>query len=75
MLIFMVVTLVSIFGPRFGGGLHIAFALLAIGFFQASSNAATFLIILPPLAGKCYWISFYIYLNTKGFDSFWDPNE
>jgi len=57
MLIFMAVTLVSIFWPRFGGGLHIAFALLAIGFFQAFSNAATFLIILP-LAGMgvLYWI-------------------
>ena len=58
MLIFMGVTLVSIFWPRVGGGLHIAAALLAIGFFQAFSNAATFLIILPFIGlGLLYWIS------------------
>jgi len=57
MLVFMVVTLVSIFWPRFGGGLHIFFALLAIWFFQAFSNAATFLIILPLSGmGLLYWI-------------------
>jgi len=56
MLIFMAVTLVSIFWPRIGGGLHIAVALLAIGFFQAFSNAATFLIILPLVGiGLLYW--------------------
>ena len=58
MLIFMGVTLVSIFWPRFGGGLHVVFALLAIGFFRAFSNAATFLIILPFIGlGLLYWIS------------------
>jgi hypothetical protein len=58
MLIFMVVTLVSVFWPRFGGGLHIAFALLAIWFFKAFSNAATFFIILPFIGlGLLYWIS------------------
>jgi len=57
MLIFMGVTLVSIFWHRFGGGLHIAFALLAIWFFQAFSNAAMFLIILPLTGlGLLYWI-------------------
>ena len=56
MLIFMVVTLVSIFWPRFGGGLHIFFASLAIWFFNAFSNAATFLIILPLIGlGLLYW--------------------
>ena len=56
MLIFMGVTLVSIFWPRIGGGLHIGAALLAIGFFQAFSNAATFLIILPLIGlGMLYW--------------------
>ena len=56
MLIFMIVTLVSIFWPRFGGGLHIFFALLAIWFFNAFSNAATFLIILPLIGmGLLYW--------------------
>ena len=57
MLIFMAVTFVSIFWPRIGGSLHIAAALLAIGFFQAFSNAATFLIILPLIGlGVLYWI-------------------
>jgi len=57
MLIFMAVTLISIFWPRFGCGLHIAVALLAIWFFQAFSNAATFLIILPLIGlGWLYWI-------------------
>jgi hypothetical protein len=56
MLVFMVVTLISIFWPRFGGGLHMVFALLAVGFFQAVSNAATFLIILPLFGmGLLYW--------------------
>ena len=56
MLIFMGVTLISIYWPRFGGGLHIIFALLAVWFFQAFSNAATFLIILPLIGlGLLYW--------------------
>jgi hypothetical protein len=57
MLIFVAVTLVSIFWHRFGGGLHVVVALLAIWFFQAFSNAATFLIILPLIGmGLLYWI-------------------
>jgi hypothetical protein len=56
MLIFMSVTLVSISWPRFGGGLHGIFALFAIWFFKAFSNAATFLIILPLVGiGALYW--------------------
>jgi len=56
MLIFMSVTFVSIFWPRFGGGLHIIFALCAIWFFKAFSNAATFLLILPLIGlGILYW--------------------
>ena len=56
MLIFLVVTLVSIYLPRFGGGLHLLVALLAIWFFKAFSNAATFLIILPLIGlGLLYW--------------------
>jgi hypothetical protein len=56
MLIFMGVTLVSISWPRFGGALHWAIALLAIWFFQAFSNAATFLIIMPLVGlGALYW--------------------
>ena len=57
MLLFMGVTLVSIIWPRFGGSLHMFLALLAIWFFQAFSNAATFLIILPLFGmGLLYWI-------------------
>jgi hypothetical protein len=57
MLLFMGMTLISIFWPRFGGGLHVVVALLAIWFFQAFSNAATFLIILPFIGlGLLYWI-------------------
>jgi hypothetical protein len=56
MLIFMGVTLISISWPRFGGVLHIILALLAIWFFQAFSNAATFLIITPLIGlGLLYW--------------------
>ena len=56
MLIFMGVTLVSIYWPRFGGGLHAIIALLAVGFFQAFSNAATFLLIIPLMGiGALYW--------------------
>jgi hypothetical protein len=56
MLIFMGVTLISIFWPRFGGGLHVIFALLAAWFFQAFTNAATFLLITPLIGlGALYW--------------------
>lgn len=56
MLIFMGVTLISILWPRFGGGLHVIFALLAAWFFQAFSNAATFLLIVPLIGiGVLYW--------------------
>lgn len=56
MLIFMGVTVVSIRWHRFGAGLHLVFALLAIWFFQSFSNAATFLIILPLMGiGALYW--------------------
>jgi hypothetical protein len=56
MLIFLGATLISITWPRFGGGLHIIIALLAIWFFHAFSNAATFLIIMPLIGlGLLYW--------------------
>ena len=41
------VTAVAIFWPRVGGGLHIVLALPAVWFFQAFSNAATFVLIIP----------------------------
>ncbi|MCP4544731.1 MAG: hypothetical protein GY832_47130 [Chloroflexi bacterium] len=56
MLVFMGVTLVSIFWSRFGSGLHVILALFAIWFFQSSANAATFLIIAPLIGmGAMYW--------------------
>ena len=58
MLIFMGITLISITYPRFGGGLHVILASLALWFFNAFSNAATFLIILPLVGiGALYWFS------------------
>ena len=57
MLIFMGVTLISIYWHRIGGAFHAILALLAIVFFNAFSNAATFLIILPLLGlGMLYWL-------------------
>ena len=56
MLVFMGVSLVSIYWSRLGGALHVILALLAIWFFNAFSNAATFLIILPFVGlGMLYW--------------------
>jgi hypothetical protein len=56
MLIFMAISLVSIFFPHLGGGLHILFAMFAVWFFQAFTNPALFLLIAP-LAGlsALYW--------------------
>ena len=57
MLIFMGVTLVSISWPRFGGGVHVILALLAAWFFQALTNAATFLLIVPLIGlGVLHWL-------------------
>jgi hypothetical protein len=56
MLIFMGLTLVSISWPRFGGVLHVIFALLAAWFLQAFSNVATFLLVVPLVGiGVLYW--------------------
>jgi hypothetical protein len=56
MLIFMGVTLISIYWLRVGAGLHAVLALLAVWFFQAFSNAATFLLIIPLIGlGALYW--------------------
>jgi hypothetical protein len=56
MLIFMGLALISIYRPRFGGSLHVIISLLAIWFFKAFSNAATFLIIVPLTGlGMMYW--------------------
>lgn len=55
-LIFFIVTLISIFWPRIGGVSHMVFALAAIWFFNAFSNAAVFLLIIPFIGlGFLYW--------------------
>jgi hypothetical protein len=55
-LIFMGVTLFSIYWPRFGSGLHGILALLAVGFFQAFTNPGVFFLILPLIGlGVLYW--------------------
>ena len=56
MLIFLGVTLVSIFWPRLGSGLHVVFALLAAWFFQALTNTVI-LFLIAPLIGIAvlYW--------------------
>jgi hypothetical protein len=56
MLIFVIVALISIYWPRIGGSMHGLVALFAVWFFQAFSNAATFLIIIPLIGlGMMYW--------------------
>jgi hypothetical protein len=56
MLIFMVITLISISWPRLGGALHVILALLAAWFFQAFTNTVTFLLIAPLIGiGALYW--------------------
>ena len=55
-LVFLGITLVSLFKPRLGSGLHVLLAVIAIGFFQGFSNAATFLIITPLIGlAALYW--------------------
>lgn len=56
MILFLGVTLISIYWPRFGGSLHVLLALAAIWFFGAFSNAGAFLIIVPLIGiGMLYW--------------------
>jgi hypothetical protein len=56
MILFVVVTLISIFWPRFGSLLHVSLALLATWFFQAISNPGIFLLIAPLVGlGTLYW--------------------
>lgn len=58
MLVFLVITLISITWPRLGGLLHFAFALFAIWFFQAFSNPGMFLLIAPLVGlGVLYWFA------------------
>jgi hypothetical protein len=69
MLIFMAVTLLSIRWPRFGGGLHIAVALLAAWFFNAFDDTVIFFLLIPLVGlGALHWfgrpkprkIAFYV---------------
>jgi hypothetical protein len=56
MLIFMGITLISIFWPRIGASLHFIFAVLATLFFQAFSNPIMFLLLAPLIGlGALYW--------------------
>jgi hypothetical protein len=56
MLIFMGVTLISIFWPRIGGGLHVIIALFAAWFFQAFANPVMLVLIAPLIGlGALYW--------------------
>ncbi len=56
MLIFMGVSLISIYWPRLGGSLFILIALLSIGFFKAVANPVMFLLIAPLVGlGALYW--------------------
>lgn len=56
MLIFMGATLVSLFWPRFGGGLHTVLALLAAWFLEAFTNPVMLILILPLIGiGSLYW--------------------
>lgn len=56
MLIFLLIALISIRWRKVGAALHLLAAIFAIGFFNAFSNAGTFLIILPLVGiGLMYW--------------------
>ena len=56
MLIFLVVTGISIFWPRIGGSLHVIIALLAAWFFQVFTEPVLLLLILPLIGlGVLYW--------------------
>jgi len=56
MLIFMGVSLVSIYKPRIGGGLHVIIVLLAAWFFHVFSNVGILLLLVPLIViGALYW--------------------
>jgi len=56
MLLFLTITLLSIFWHRIGGGLHIFLAITGVFIFETFSNAATLLIIIPLVGlGLLYW--------------------
>ncbi len=56
MLIFMGVSLISIYKPRIGGGLHVIIVLLAAWFFHVFSNVGILLLLIPLIGiGALYW--------------------
>jgi hypothetical protein len=56
MLIFMGVTVVSIYWPRLGGVLHIILAILTAGFLEVASNPGLLVLIAPLIGlGALYW--------------------
>ena len=56
MIIFIGISLISIFWPRFGGGLHVVISLLAGWFFQVFTNPGLLLLIAPLVVlGVLYW--------------------
>jgi hypothetical protein len=56
MLIFIGVSLISIYKPRIGGGLHVIIVLLAAWFFQVFSNVGILLLLIPLIGiGVLYW--------------------
>jgi hypothetical protein len=56
MILFLVISLVSIFWPRLGGGLHVVLALFAVWFFRAFNNPVMFILIAPLIGlGALYW--------------------
>lgn len=56
MLVFLAVTLISIFWPKVGSVLHIVLAVFAAWFFQAITNPGIFVLIAPLIGlGVLYW--------------------
>lgn len=56
MVLFLAVTLIAIYWPRFGSLLHVGLAVFAAWFFQAFSNPGMFLLIAPLIGlGALYW--------------------
>ena len=56
LLLFMIITAISIFWPRLGAALHAVLAIFAAWFFQVLSNPVMILIIAPLIVlGALYW--------------------
>lgn len=56
MIVFMIVALLSIRWPRFGGGMHVVIAILAAVFFSISDNTVIIFLLIPLIGfGLLYW--------------------